>query len=62
MSCAFLVGRVPWRSWREMLIGTAANSGQEREALKKHWEELGWVVNGRRSAGYWIYCSKERVA
>jgi hypothetical protein len=43
-------------------MGTAANNGQEREAQKKHWEELGWVVKGRRSAAYWMYCSQERVA
>jgi hypothetical protein len=36
-----------------MLMGTVANNGWEREAQKKHWEELGWVVKGRRSAVYW---------
>ena len=35
---------------------------QEREAQKKHWEELGWVVKGSRSAVYWMYDSQERVA
>jgi hypothetical protein len=45
-----------------MLMGRAANNGQEREAQKKHWEELGLVVKGRRSAAQWIYCSQERVA
>jgi hypothetical protein len=32
MSCAFLLGRVPWRSQREMLMGTAANNNWGREA------------------------------
>ena len=41
---------------------TAGNNGREREAQKKHWEELGWVVKGRRSAVYWMYDSQERVA
>jgi hypothetical protein len=45
-----------------MLMGTAANNCREREAQKKHWEELGWIVKGRRSAAYWIYCSQKRVA
>ena len=31
-------------------MGRAANNGQEREAQKKHWEELGWVVRGQMSA------------
>ena len=62
MTCAFLVGSVPWRSGREMLMGTAADKGQERDAQKKHWEERGGVVKGRRSAAYWMYCSQQRVA
>jgi hypothetical protein len=62
MSCAFIVSSVPWRSRREMLIGTAANNGWEREAQKRYWEELGWVVKGRRSAANWMYYSQERVA
>jgi hypothetical protein len=33
-------------------MGTAANSVQEREAQKKHWEELGWMVRGRKLAVY----------
>jgi hypothetical protein len=33
-----------------MLIRTTANNGWEREAQEKHWEKLGWVVKGRRSA------------
>jgi hypothetical protein len=45
-----------------MLMGIAANNGREREAQKKHWEKLGWVVKGRRWAVYWMYCSQERVA
>jgi hypothetical protein len=27
---------------------TAGNNGREREAQKKHWEELGWVVKGSK--------------
>jgi hypothetical protein len=45
-----------------MLMGTAANNGQEREEQKKHWKELEWVVKERRSVAYWMYCSQERVA
>jgi hypothetical protein len=45
-----------------MLIGTADSNGQEREAQKKRWEELGWVVKERRSAAYWMYCSQESIA
>jgi hypothetical protein len=43
-------------------MGRAANNSWKREAQKKHWEELGWVVKGRRSAEYWRHCSQERVA
>ena len=34
----------------EMLMGKAPDNGLEREAQKKHWEELWWIVKGRRSA------------
>jgi len=40
----------------------AANNGQESKVQQKHWEDLGWVVKGRRSAAYWMYCSQGRVA
>ena len=49
-------------SWIKMSIGIDASSGWEREVWRKHWEELGWVVRGRRSVVYQIYCSQERVA
>ena len=38
----------------EMLMGKAPDNGLEREAQKKHWEELRWVVKGWRSATYWM--------
>ena len=44
MFCAFLLGRVPWRSQREMLMGTVDNSSHKSEAKKMIWEESGgWL-------------------
>jgi hypothetical protein len=59
ISCAFLVGKGLWVLWEQLLIAVRREKHRKKRSF---WEELGWVIKGRRSAVYWIYCSQEWVA